>query len=259
MMRKYKYTFISLIFTVLFIFGSMATMNYILRIREMQLLTESGMEEVELPVREWGDWGNSNENVVGADPDGARYFLTISQVEEAIKSWNDRAEVTLHDPVAGQISMEEAIENGEEWLNAMEISEEMDAASFTISAELGISGVKEDTGERLEAYFSFWTVTYSNQSMSAILYLNAVTGKVWGADITLYEELPKKWSDDRLRLFVELAGLQVSDDSVVIDSGETRFEIAIKESRLYAQKHSYDMSIGFENSYKHITYQLLIK
>ena len=259
MMRKYKYTVLSLIFTVLFIFGSMAAMNYILRIREMQLLIESGMEEVELPVREWGGWGNSNENVGGADTDGAGYFLTIRQVEEAIKSWNNRAGVTLHNPVAGQISMEEAIENGEEWLNAMETGEEMDAASFTISAELGVSGGKEDTGERLEAYFSFWTVTYSNQSMSAILYVNAVTGKVWGADITLYEELQKKWSDDSLRLFVELAGLQVSDDSVVIDSGETRSEIAIKESRLYAQKHSYDMSIGFENSDKHITYQLLMK
>ena len=76
----------------------------------------------------------------------------------------------------------------------------------------------------------------------------------------LYEEQPEKTPDDRLRLFVELAGLQVSDDdSVVIDSGETRTEIAIKESQLYAQERSYSMSIGLENSYKRTTYQLLIK
>ena len=100
-------------------------------------------------------------------------------------------------------------------------------------------------------------MTYSNQSMSAILYLNAVTGKVWGAEITLNEELPKKWPDNRLRLFVELAGLQVSDDE--IDSGEIRTQIAIKESQLYAQENSYSMSIGFENSYDCIDYQLLIK
>ncbi len=66
--------------------------------------------------------------------------------------------------------------------------------------------------------------------------------------------------DNRLQLFVELAGLYVSDnDSVTTDSGGTRTKIAIKGSRLYAQEHSYSMSIGFENSYKHITYQLLIK
>ena len=259
MIRKYKYTFISLMFAVLFIFGSMTAMNYILRVRETQLLTESGRAEVESPVREWEGWGIGDEIVVSGDTDGERYVLTTNQVEEAVKSWNNRTAVTLHDPVAGQITMEEAIENGERWLIEMEIGKEKDAASFSISAELGVGGQKQDTGERLEAYFSFWTVTYSNQSMSAILYLNAVTGKVWGAEITLYEELPKKLQDDRLQLFVELAGLQVSDDSVVTDSGETRSEIAIKESQLYAQEHSYSMSIGYENSYELTIYRLLTK
>lgn len=260
MIRKYKYTFISLMFAVLFIFGSMTAMNHILRARETQLLTESGRAEVESPVREWEGWGNDNENVVGADTDGERYDLTTRQVEDAVKSWNNRTEVILHDPVAGQISMEEAIENGERWLDEMQIGKEMDSASFSISAELGVGRQKQDAGERLEAYFSFWTVTYSNQSMRAILYLNAVTGKVWGAEITLYEKLPEKVPDDRLQLFAELAGLQVSDDDpVVIDSGKTRTQIAIKESQLYAQKFSYSMMIGLENSYDITTYQLLIK
>lgn len=257
MIRKYKYTFISLIFAVLFIFGSMAAMNYILRIRETQLLTERGRIEVESPVREWEGWEHGDESVVSGDIEDKLYFLTTKQVEEAIQSWNNRTGVILHDRVTGQISMEEAIKNGEKWLVEMEIGEEKDAASYSVSAELGVGEQKKDTGERLDAYFSFWTVTYSNQSMSSILYLNAVTGKVWGAEITLNEELPKKWPDNRLRLFVELAGLQVSDDE--IDSGEIRTQIAIKESQLYAQENSYSMSIGFENSYDCIDYQLLIK
>ena len=260
MIRKYKYTFISLVFAVLFIFGSMKAMNYILMIRETQLLTERGMVEMESPVQEWEGWGNVDENVMSEDIDNERYFLTTEQIEEVVDSWNNRNEVTLHDPVVGQISMEEAIENGKRWMVEMGIREEMDEASFSISAELGVSGKREDTGERMEAYFSFWTVTYANQSMNVILYLNAVTGKVWGAEISLNEDLMEKRSDDRLRRFVELAGLQVSDDdSIVIDSGETRTEMAIKESKLYAQVRSYSMSIGFDNIYKYTTYQLLIK
>ncbi len=260
MIRKYKYTFVSLMFAVLFIFGSMKVMNSILMIREMQLLTESGIVEMESPVQEWEGWGNVNENVMSGDIDDKRYSLTADQIEEVVKSWNNRSEVTLHDPVAGQISMEEAIESGERWMVEMEIREEMDAAPFSISAELGVGVKKEEAEGRMEAYFSFWTVTYSNQSMNVILYLNAVTGKVWGAEISLREDLLGKKSVDRLRRFVELAGLQVSDDdSIVIDSGETRTEVAIKESRLYAQEHSYSMSIGFDNSFKYITYQLLIK
>ena len=45
-MKKYKYTFISLMSAVLFIIGSMAAANCILRLRETRLLTESIMPKV---------------------------------------------------------------------------------------------------------------------------------------------------------------------------------------------------------------------
>lgn len=259
MIRKYKYTIVFLIFAGFFIFGSMEVMNHILRIRETQLLTESGRVEMESPVRTWESRENDKEGVVSEDTASERNVLKTEQIEDAIKCWNNRSGSILHEPVAGQISIEEAIKAGEEWLIEMGIGEEKDAAAYTVNAELGIGAQTDEPGEQLEAYYSFWTVRYSSQSVSAVLYLNAVTGKVWGAEITLYEEPPEKTPDDRLRLFVELAGLQVSDDdSVIIDSGETRIEIAIKESQLYAQERSYSMSIGLENSYKR-TYQLLIK
>ncbi len=261
MIGKYKYTIVFLIFAAFFIFGSMKVMNFILRLRETQLLTESGRVKMELPVRTWESWENDKEGVVSEDTSSERNVLKTEQIEDAIKCWNERNSSILHEPVAGQISMEEAIKAGEKWLVEMGIGEEKDAAAYTINTELGIGVQTEEAGEQLEAYYSFWTVKYSSRSISAVLYLNAVTGKVWGAEITLYEEQPEKTPDDRLRLFVELAGLQVSDDdSAVIHSGETRIEIAIKESQLYAQERSYSMSIGLENSYKYtITYQLLIR
>ena len=46
MISKYKYTIVLLIFAAFFIFGSMEVMDYILRIRETQLLTESGRVEM---------------------------------------------------------------------------------------------------------------------------------------------------------------------------------------------------------------------
>lgn len=266
MLSKHKYTFIFLILAVLFIFGSMEVMNYILKIMEARLLTEGGRVEMESQVRTWDSRENDKSGVVSEDTAGERNVLKINQIEDSVRCWNNRNSLILHEPVAGQISMEEAVKAGEAWLVEMGIGEEKDAAAYTINAELGI-GVP--TGEVLgqsEAYYSFWTVKYSGQSISAIIYLNAVTGKVWGAEIILYEESPEKTPDDRLRLFVELAGLQVSDDdSDVIDSGETidssetKTEIAIKGSQLYAQKNSYSIAIGMENSYEHTTYKLLIK
>lgn len=258
-MKKYKYTFLSLLFAALFIIGSMAATDTILRIRETRLLAERGGIKVESPVREWEGGGNSDESAIGKDTNDKKNSLSMKQVEEAVKSWNNRTGVTLHEQVAGQISMGEAIENGKQWLVGMDIGDGEEEISFSISAELGVGRQKEDAGER-EAYFSFWTVTYVNKTMNVVLYLNAVTGNVWGAEIKLYEEQSKKLPDDRLQLFVELAGLQAADDvPYIIDSEETKTAITIKESQLYAQEQSYDMAFPFENTYEYLAYQLLAK
>ena len=241
MTGKYKYTFISLIFAALFVVGSMTATNYILRIRETQILTESGRVEMESPVRAWESWENNEETPVSEGVRSERYILNIQQVEDAIKCWNNRTNIILHDPVAGQISMEEAIETGENWMIKMKIGEDMDAMSYSVNAELGVGGQMEYAGEQLEAYYSFWTVRYSDQSMSAILYINAVTGKVWGAEIASDDNLPEELPYERLRTFVELAGLQAEDEnSAIIEYGGFKTEIAIKESRLYAQEAIYD-------------------
>lgn len=260
MNKSYKYTILTLAFALVFAFGSMAGMNLIMRAKERQFLTESGRAVVELPVREWEGRGDRDKNGAGTDDGVEKNFLTVRQMEEAVMSWNTRIGETLHDPVAGQISMEEAIENGKGWLSEMGMVEEMDGAVFSVSAKLGVGEPMGDAGERLEAYFSFWTVTYSNQAMHAVLYLNAVTGKVWGANIRRYEELPKKLYDDSLQLFVELAGLQAAEDvPSITDFQELKSVVAIKESQLLAQKVACVMATKFEDTYEYITYQLLVK
>lgn len=258
-MKKYKYTFLSLMFVVLFLMGSMAAANAILKRRETRLLSERGGIKVESPVRAWEGGENGDEGVDGIDTNDKKNLLSMEQAEEAVKSWNDRTGVTLHGQVAGQVSMEEAIEHGKKWLDGMGIGDGNEEGSFGINAELGVGRQKEDTEQR-EAYFSFWTVTYFNQSMNAVLYLNAVTGNVWGAEIKLYEEQAKKMPDGRLRLFVELAGFQAADEvSPAMDSEETTSEVKIKESQLYAQEMSYAMAVWPGNSYEYIAYQLLVR
>lgn len=262
MISRYKYTFASLLFAVLFVFGSMAAMNYILSIRETRLLTESGRVEMESPVRAWENWQNDEESPV-SDIGSERHILNTQQVEDAVKCWNNRTSIILHDPVEGQISMEEAVKAGEAWLSEMKIGEGTDALSYAINAELGVGGQIEDAGEKLEAYYSFWTVQYSGKSMRAILYINAVTGKVWGAEITSYGNPIEKLPYERLRLFVELAGLQISDDELtVVEYGGDKSGIAIKNSLLYAQESIYDTvkmnrdGLSVADSYTTIYYRL---
>lgn len=234
MNKAHKYTILTVFFALAFTFGSMAGMNFILREREKQFLTESGRVVVEAPIRAWQEQesGEKDENF---DKEG--YALTTGQMEEVINYWNMRKGITVHNPVNGQISMEKAIQAGEEWLAEMGMGKNnqiKDIEAYSINATLGVAMQTISTGVQLEPYYSFWTVQFSNQSISALLYLNAVTGKVWSAEITLYENRPEKTPYDKLNRFVEVLGLQVSDTDVIKNQEGTQAILQIDDSQLWA-------------------------
>ena len=119
MNKAVKYTFLMLFLAFCFIFGSMAGMNGILQLRETQLLTESGRAVVESPVRAWSGW-KENEESVNTYHD--KFMLTEEQIADVIECWNSRETELIHNPVQGQISMEEAIQVGENWIAEMGVS-----------------------------------------------------------------------------------------------------------------------------------------
>ena len=123
MIRRYKYTFITLFLALVFMVCSMAGMNFIIKIREKQLLTEAGEAEIEAPVCAWNEWENNIQNELQGNYNNDRCLLSNIQIENAIKSWNERIGETMHNPVEGQISMEDAIKMGEEWLIKMNMGE----------------------------------------------------------------------------------------------------------------------------------------
>ena len=53
MNKAYKYTLFTVFLSLVFAFGSMVGMNFILEAREKQMLTENGRVVVEAPVRAW--------------------------------------------------------------------------------------------------------------------------------------------------------------------------------------------------------------
>lgn len=238
MIQDMKYTLLTLLLTCAVVFGSMAGMTFILRMREQQLLSERGEVLVESPVRVW----QKQEEDTGwtSEP----YQLTAAQMEEVIGSWDERLAVTVHQPVNGQIPMETAIEAGKEWLSEMGFqitADEESARIYSVRATLSVTDQADPAGAQSEPYYSFWNLRFSNQTMMAFLRLNAVTGRVWNADITLYTDLAQEIFDEKsceqeLRRFVELSGLQIPDTYVInkkTDKVEAVIDIA--DSRLRAE------------------------
>ncbi|MCI9446703.1 MAG: hypothetical protein HFH36_04785 [Lachnospiraceae bacterium] len=223
MNKSHKYTFLTLLLASVFIFGSMAGMNLILRVREGQLLTERGSALAETPVRAWGDL-EDGEEAVSDKRHQETYTLTVEQMEEVIGHWNSREGDIIHEPVTGQISMAEAIENSKEWLlkmNFVETKSDNDLAD-SVNATLSIGKKRETLNTKLEPYYSFWTVRYANRDMEAELLLNAVTGKVWGAKITIYENRTGDFSSKDAMSFWDMAGLPMPETDVCkISYGQT--------------------------------------
>ena len=256
MKKTYKYTFLTLSLALAFIFGSMAATNLILYIREGRLLAESGIVAAEFPVRPWQGWENEREKEDG----GERYSLTTGQVKDAVESWNQRLGETLHDPVKGQVSMEEAVREGEEWLMAMgmEQGEAMGegAGLGFVKATLGVGAQKGNSRVPLEPYYSFWTVHFSGSYMDAVLYLNAVTGRLWRAEATFYSNLPEGLPGEKLGRFVEMAGMQAADGAAGINEDKTQAYLAIEDGLLYARLDYQNVVLGDNAVVEHTSRKL---
>lgn len=277
MNKTIKYTFLMLFLAFCFIFGSMAGMNGILQFRERQLLTESGRAIVESPVRAWSGW---KENEESENIYHDKSMLTEEQIADVIECWNSRETEFIHNPVEGQISMEEAIQVGEKWIAEMGVSkgneQGTDMLLYSVKATLGVGEQKGDTGKQLEPYYSFWMVEFSGQSRKIVMYVNAVTGKVWRAKVSLYDDLPEKMPYENLCLFVEMAGFTETDaESIVVNKDGTQAVLEMEDSLLYglveyyymtfSEKGYYDIQENennngeavFDKGYMEITYEIL--
>lgn len=276
MNRINKYTFLTLFLAFIFIFCSIVGMNYILHFREKQLLTESGKVIVESPVRAW--YGRESD-VENENVHNEKYMLTEEQIVDVISYWNSREMELLHNPVDGQISMEEAIQTGESWLVEMGVVEgngqEAEHLTDSVKATLALGGHAEDSGKQFEPYYSFWRVEFSNQSRNVIVYVNAVSGNVWRAEVTLYQKFSEKTPFEYLSLFLEMAGFEnAKTESPVVNENGTQAVLEIEDSLLYGKAEYcyipfkgngyYDILEGnshsdtvLEQGYMKITYEIL--
>lgn len=253
MNKTHKYTLLTILLTIVISFGSMAGMDLILKARERQLLTKSGTIAAQTPVQ-----ANQVEQV-DEESDQDRNILTIEQIEEVVSLWDEPDEVVVHNPASGQISMGEAIRAGQEWLMKMGMeverkeNDEMHQYATLSTAVRETSAKEGDIEEVQEApYNSFWRVQFYSGSLEAFLYVNAVTGQVWSADIILYENLPKEIPSKKLKDFVELCGLKIlkseTEEELWQPSRSWLERVEIEGSKLIAEMQFIRSQTGYPGS-----------
>ena len=175
--------------------------------------------------------------------------LTEKEIEQVIRYRKNCEGELLHDPVKGQITMEQAFASGENWLVEMGVWDHSRTHSEPLlhRASLGTKTAKEGLHMPIEPYYSFWTVRFSSTDMYVSLSVNAMTGRVWDAKITLYdiENVNNDKSLDKLERFIRLAGIEAPVEQYVeISDSGSWISMAVKESPLYAQMRGYDVVVS---------------
>lgn len=254
MNRASKYTLLSLLFAAVFVFGSMAGTDLILQMWEKRRLEESGTVTMESPVLAWQS-AETGEEYDGQDGEPLvrdkeeDLTLTEKEIEQVIRYRKNCEGELLHDPVKGQITMEQAFAAGENWLVEMGFWDHSrtHAEPLLHRASLGTKTAKEGLHMPIEPYYSFWTVRFSSTDMYVSLSVNAMTGRVWDAKITLYdiENVNNDKSLDKLERFIRLAGIEAPVEQYVeISDSGSWISMAVKESPLYAQMRGYDVVVS---------------
>ena len=169
--------------------GSSFAARGLLAVRERRLLSEYGVMEVRTPASSW-------EEEQKEDQRAERRSLKTQQVESALRAWQESRGEILHEPMAGQLSMEEAFEAGRSWIRSMAAKECFPsglldeqgrlAEEESLTAVLSMAAEEDEKGA--EPWRSYWKVTFANSHVRIALSVNALTGCAWEAELILYEE-----------------------------------------------------------------------
>lgn len=239
---------------ILFAFAGMFITNGLMERKEAQLLAEKGSIEMESPnMSLYNDKNLENENY--------ETVLTPEQIADTLNQWkNPSNETRPHEPIEGQLPMEQAINKGEIWIRSMKEAGEFTAQDSSVfhevTAALEIHVKQEESILELEPYYSYWRVQFTNEQLRICLYMNAVTGQVWEADIVIYDVSKVHMEGDDSASLTEFAKLAGIDNKKIVNKvdGEKDTALYFENCNFYVEK-KYDSNKISEyggNSYGYI-------
>ena len=116
--------------------------------------------------------------------------------------WEMGGPEVLHEPLPGQIDMEQAIQIGRDWITAL-VENSILPANLSEDNFGYIKAVlcTPDSNESLEqAFLSCWKVVYMKEDIKIDLKIHALSGQVWNAEISMQESkmLPETLSEKEM-------------------------------------------------------------
>lgn len=181
---------------------SMFFVRKLVKARENRLLAGKGTIRQDSPI----SGGFTNEK-------GEKPTLTAEEIQEIMKNWMNRSGLIVHEPAEGQITMDEAVKAVNGWLPKMGLSEGILSGNSSVYSSLYIARRKGEKPELLSPTHSFWEVVVNGEELAGTFYVNAVTGQIFEAHVTLTSELTGVTGEQLLKSFIRLAGLKPEEQN----------------------------------------------
>ena len=240
-MRKGVYkTILGVLLVCVLVVCELLLMRNLLNKRQEILLSQNGI----IYASENRPSGTENENIQNT-------VLSAEELIKVVESLEIGGVGKLHEPTANQLTMKEAIEEGEKWLKLFydELGFAFDDEAYSkIAAKLCEKPHVMDQSVLSDDYFSYWVIEYQGNDMEAVLYMNAVTAQVLWVKIITYPvdiDLMNANKGNVLRSYAE--SLQLDDDYFV-KVGDDSAVLTFKNSGLYAFLEVYGVDTTYSNS-----------
>ena len=182
MNKSIIYTILIVLLSFTVVSGGWFLMNKMLDRKEEKILGQTGQITVGMAAKDNQDAEDKEESFSGQK-------LSEKERIKVLKIWETGKKLIPHEPLEGQMNMEQAIAKGEEWIDTVGKSENLifaDAVSEFENTSAKLCSF-EDKTEVEKAKISFWEIQYENAGMHILLKIHALSGEVWSAEITTEE------------------------------------------------------------------------
>lgn len=189
MLKQFILTTLGILLSFVIAIGGWVSANRLMDMRADNLMSVAGVSPILMPLQlPQTDIPHDPEQYQDPTFYAAPRFLPEQNIISVLHNHAAPGREIPHDPGPGQITMQEAIEIGREWLGGLEQHIYFHPSLLNFhdppSAFL-IQNIQRLNEGFLPPEYSFWNVTFSSMFMTATLLINAVEGRVWRTDLTL--------------------------------------------------------------------------
>lgn len=183
-MSKGKF-FALLVFCLSFavVFGGWFLTKEMLDRKAAGILAEKGQISVET-----AETSTNENNTIEEGFEGEA--LTEDMIAEVLVVWEAGGHEVFHEPMAGQMNMEQAINAGRDWIDMLAGNNILPSCLSKCSFD-NTSAVLYTLDSNVpleESLISCWKVAYAEGDIKIILKIHALSGQVWSADVSMNED-----------------------------------------------------------------------